>query len=385
MTALHALGNGLAGTLLRQAVDARHTGRWEHADATLRAMTRQPIAAHPDQVGLYHGAPAVAYALRAASRPAYQGLSDCLDDAVARITTQRLTAAERRLDAGRPPRMSEYDLISGLTGLTALLLYTGTSTDLLHRGLTYLTRLLTEPVAVDGTPVPGWWTTDSPRGIPDPAQPTGHGNFGLAHGVTGPVALLALAALAGHTVPGQLDALRHTIMLLTDWARPLSDGAGYAWPEHVTLDQWAAGPPPTARRTRPSWCYGSPGITRALQITAQATQDENLQRQAETILTGCLTDPAQLDQLTDTSACHGWAGLILTASHAAADALPGSTLPDLLPDLQERFDTTVRNAPTSRARGLLTGEDGVILTRRIVPSTHLTDPAGWQTCLLLNA
>ncbi|WP_369372337.1 lanthionine synthetase LanC family protein [Promicromonospora sp. Populi] len=384
MTGLHALGDGLAGTLLREVVVARRTGRWDRADATLRAMARKPIASHPDQVGLYRGAPAAAYVLHTADRPAYRAQADRLDQAVTRIVEQRLTAAERRLDDGVPPRMREYDLISGLTGLTALLLHTGSSPDLLHRGLAYLTRLLTEPTSTGDAEVPGWWTTDSPRGVPDLAMLGGHGNFGLAHGVAGPVALLALAAHAGHVVPGQLEALRHTGALLTGWARPIPDGAGHAWPAHVTPDQWTAGPPPAARRTRPSWCYGTPGIARALQLAARATDEQDLQRHAEMILAGCLSDHAQPDQITDATVCHGWAGVILVARHAAADALPDSDLPALLSDVEEQFDRTVHDEPATYARGLLTGHDGVILATETTPATTISDPAGWQTCLLLD-
>lgn len=52
--------------------------------------------------------------------------------------------------------------------------------------LRYLVRLLQQPVTVNGEAVPGWWTSDSPSARPDAAWPTGHGNFGMAHGVAGP-------------------------------------------------------------------------------------------------------------------------------------------------------------------------------------------------------
>ncbi|WP_245997264.1 hypothetical protein [Streptomyces armeniacus] len=44
----------------------------------------------------------------------------------------------------------------------------------------------------------------------------------MAHGVAGPVALLALCARAGHTVPGQYEALVAACRLLEEWARPRS-------------------------------------------------------------------------------------------------------------------------------------------------------------------
>ncbi|MGH8910153.1 MAG: lanthionine synthetase LanC family protein [Egibacteraceae bacterium] len=41
---------------------------------------------------------------------------------------------------------------------------------------------------------------------------------------------------------------------------------------------------------RPSWCYGTPGLTRAQQLAALALGDRQRQRQAENALAGCITD-----------------------------------------------------------------------------------------------
>ncbi|MGW1807070.1 lanthionine synthetase LanC family protein [Streptomyces sp. NPDC002078] len=48
---------------------------------------------------------------------------------------------------------------------------------------------------------------------PSPRWPGGHGNFGLAHGIAGPLALLAMALRHGHAVPGQTQA----IIRICDW------------------------------------------------------------------------------------------------------------------------------------------------------------------------
>ncbi|GAB3474622.1 hypothetical protein GCM10027440_05300 [Nocardiopsis coralliicola] len=71
---------------------------------------------------------------------------------------------------------------------------------------------------------------------------------------------------------------------------------------------------------RPSWCYGTPGITRALQLAGLALGDPHRQEHAETTLYRCLSDPAQTAQLVDPPVCHGWAGVLATTWHAAADA-----------------------------------------------------------------
>ena len=378
----HDLGRGLAGTVVYQAVLAQDNGKWEGVHTAARTMAEQPAAAHPASASLYRGAPAMAYALHTAGHRAYSSALDGLDDALATLVTARLSDAHRRMDGGLPPRMQEYDLIGGLTGLGAYLLRRGTRPDLLDGVLHYLVQLFQQPVTVHGEQVPGWWTADSPSGQPDTAWPDGHGNFSTAHGVAGPIALLALCARAGHTVQGQRETLEHACSLLEEWSQR-SPGGGAAWPETVTLDRWLSGPRPLAHPGRPSWCYGTPGIARALQLAALACNRMGTQRHAEDILTSCAADSEQLARITDATVCHGWAGLCLAVDRAAADTTPGSALSRLLPSLRSRFATHLAQQALPDAAGLLTGADGILLT------LHTLNPArpvasGWETCLLLN-
>lgn len=79
---------------------------------------------------------------------------------------------------------------------------------------------------------------DSPSGRSDTAAwSTGHGNFGIAHGIAGPIALIALSARAGHSVAGQHQTLTQCCRLLEERAHCLPSGAT-AWPETLTLDGW---------------------------------------------------------------------------------------------------------------------------------------------------
>ena len=66
---------------------------------------------------MFHGAPAVAFVLRTGAHPAYAAMLAALDEHVNDLTARKLAAARERIDRGEPARPSEYDLISGLTGL----------------------------------------------------------------------------------------------------------------------------------------------------------------------------------------------------------------------------------------------------------------------------
>ncbi|MEV6309966.1 lanthionine synthetase C family protein [Streptomyces sp. NPDC051840] len=378
MTDVHDLGRGLPGALVYEGLIAGDSGRWDAAHGAARKMAGHRIAAHPG-AGLFFGAPAVAFALHAVGHPAYGAALATLDESVASLVSARLAAANRRMGSGQPPRMREFDLISGLTGLGAYLLHAGSRPGLLCEVLDYLVRLLTQPVRVCGEQVPGWWTSDCPAGDPDDGA--GHANFGLAHGLAGPVALVALAARAGHLVPGQRQALAASCGLLEQWAQPAPGGA--AWPETLPLDAWLAGPTGAFREGRPSWCYGSPGIARSLQLAAIACGQDTVRARAEEVLAECLGDPVQLARITDLTVCHGWAGLCLAADRAAADAPVSSPLRRMLPGLHSEFTTRLAADALPSTSGLLTGVDGVLLADRTLRTSRPV-PTGWATCLLLT-
>ncbi|MFF8913832.1 lanthionine synthetase C family protein [Streptomyces sp. NPDC015032] len=379
---VHDLGRGVAGTVVYQSVLAQDSGAWTAAHTAARTLAGQAATVDPPSASLYRGAPAVAYALHTAGHRAYRSALAELDRKIGPLVASRLSAARRRMDSGHPPRMREYDLIRGLTGLGAYLLSRGTGPDLLDGVLRYLVQLLQQPVTVEGNSLPGWWTLDSPSGEPDARWPLGHGNFGVAHGVAGPVALLALCSRAGRTVPGQHEALIAACRLLEEWLRPLPDG-GDAWPETITADGWRGGPPSRAHLGRPSWCYGTPGIARSLQLAALACGRTDTQHCAEEALLACISHACQLDRLQDATVCHGWAGVCLTADRAAADAASGSALPDRLSALCSAFTTHVAEHPLPRDAGLLTGSDGILLTIHTLNPNHRV-ASGWETCLLLN-
>ncbi|MDU0258478.1 lanthionine synthetase LanC family protein [Streptomyces sp. PU10] len=141
-------------------------------------------------------------------------------------------------------------------------------------------------------------------------------------------------------------------------------------------------PPAGAAPGRPSWCYGTPGIARALQLAALALHDDTARRLAEHMAFQAVTDFRQTCQITDASVCHGWAGLLLTTDRIASD----SVLPDLtgaLPALRARVQSAIAQGATPEDAGLLTGNAGVRLTQHTLTTPRPLD-LGWETCLLLN-
>lgn len=373
---LYSGGTGI--TLLHLENVHTGTGQWNLAHAWVRAMTQHKVTADPDTTGLFYGVPAVAFTLHSARQPAYAGFLQTLDDHLASITVHRLRAAHDRINRGLLPRLREFDLIRGLTGLGVVLLHRDTQPELLQDVLAYLVRL-TEPVTVEGEQLPGWWSSDGPNGRASCDWPGGHANLGIAHGIAGPLGLLATAHRRGITVPGHTEAISYLLEWLDDWRVGTNRGAW--WPGMISRAEHNANATQAPGPQRPSWCYGTPGLARAQQLAAIVLGDRSRQRAAENALAGCLTDHQQLAQISDASLCHGWAGLLHTATRAAADAVDDS-LTNLLPVLDAHLQTYLRLHGSSDEPGLLTGNAGVLLAQHAATANSMP-VTQWDASLLL--
>ena len=350
---------------------ASGTTGWQAAHDWLSQATRDGLSAGAN-AGLFYGAPALAFALHAAPQPGYAPARQVLDDGVSVIIRDRLAAAGRRLARGERPALAEFDLISGLTGLGAHLHRHCPEHHLMREILSYLVRL-TEPV--DG--LPGWWTL-SPPGRTAAYPPGGHGNNGMAHGIAGgPLALLALTYRAGIAVPGQLEAIGRICAWLDDWQQD-HDGRPW-WPETISLADHQRGQTSQAGPGRPSWCYGTPGIARALQLAALAAGDPVRQRTAEAAMAGCLADPHQMNRITGHGLCHGSAGLLMTVTAFAADA----AAPDDLPLDHATRLLLSEPAADGTGPGFLTGDAGYALALHAL-ATSAPPATRWDTCLLIR-
>lgn len=375
-----SLSKGAAGVAVLHGLRAQHGLADEKpVHAWLARATRDDLTAGPG-AGLWFGAPALAFALHAAAPGTYPGALTRLDDSATQLVHARLEAAHARIDSARRPSQYEFDLTRGLSGLGAYLLRRDPDSNLLRRVLAYLVRL-TEPVpAADeaGAGAPGWWTRDSSAHDRDPAFGAGEANFGMAHGCSGPLALLSLAMRQGVTVEGHAAAIARICQWLEDWRQQAPTGPW--WPERITANELRTGRPRQGGPLRPSWCYGIPGLARAQQLAALALGDAARQEAAEDALARCLADPVQLARIVDPAVCHGLAGLLATTWHAAIDA----STPDLtthLPHLLDALLAHARDTPPETSPGLIEGSAGIALTlHTVVTGTS----GGWSACLLLG-
>lgn len=124
-----------------------------------------------------------------------------LDPHVTALAHRRVDGGHARITRGELPAFAEYDLLHGLTGIGAHLLQHAPGSDALGRILAYLVAL-TRPLRIDGEDLPGWWVSHDPQVTTSSEFPGGHANLGIAHGISGPLALLAQALRRDVTVDG---------------------------------------------------------------------------------------------------------------------------------------------------------------------------------------
>ncbi|WP_037344952.1 lanthionine synthetase C family protein [Sciscionella sediminilitoris] len=356
-----------------------------HLAAANRSLT--PASPHT----LFDGIPALAFAARCAARQEgeYAALLDGLDSSVFAIARTRLEEERRRLDAGETLHtVRSFDLVSGLTGLGSYLFRRGTgdAESLLREILASLVRLV-RPIRRDGVRLPGWWAEQGP--VIGQEHRGGHVNLGMAHGIGGPLALLATTWTAGIRVPEQDAALAEIVAFLVGWSDV--DGSARFWPPTLTLDgeRLTASP-----RSRESWCYGRPGIARAIQLAGLALHREDWLTHARESVRDLATLPGHRWEVRDTGLCHGWSGLLHVLGRmqhddpgcglgTVLDRIAGRVLAEFDPRMPFGYRQHSRpGAPPTDEPGFLTGAAGIALAVHAYCSAEPKPASGWDSALL---
>ncbi|MBT3164744.1 lanthionine synthetase C family protein [Streptomyces sp. Vc74B-19] len=303
------LGSGSPGLALAFAGAARDAARQvPRAHAYLTAGTRAVSGGSVAASGIFKGPGALAFAVLVAHRTT-GGYVSALErfDAYQRdlVRTVLPPVEDRPL-----PTIGQYEVVRGLTGVGRYLLARAeTCEEPLRAVLGHLVRLSLGAVEHQGARVPRWWALDAPRIGSEAAFPGGHLNLGLSHGVAGPLALMALAWEQGVRVAGQREAMEATADLLETWA--VADRHGPFWPGYLSFAEWQRGPAAYDGAAKwPGWCYGAPGVSRALQLAGGALGRTDLSDLARASVERLLVLPRSDWGVNDHALCHGWSGAL---------------------------------------------------------------------------
>ena len=282
-----------------------------------------------------------------------------------------------------------FDVVSGLTGVGVYLLQRSAD-DQPSPELVSVVELLTGNRAI---PPPASWWTSGPALAHRPLGtlfPDGCLDCGLAHGVPGPLAFLARAWTHGVRTPQNASAIEATVSWLLEHQAP--DAWGANWPLAVPLPSAAAAPDPGrpgSRAARAGWCYGSPGVTRAIWLAGVALDRADWCELAVAAMKSVYRRPADLRQITTPSLCHGTAGLLQISQrfyHDTHDPDFSDQVALLTSELLEAFDPEQPFGFVNHERddhdnpGLLDGAAGVAATLLAVATDV---PPTWDQALLI--
>jgi hypothetical protein len=177
--------------------------------AAAEAAERSP----PVSAGMFGGLTGLAFAAWSLSREAtrYRRLLATIDETLFPQVTAQADSLSRLAMEG--VSFGEFDVISGLAGISAYLLVRRADPGAAAALGSALKSLVS--LAVDAGDRPRWWTPANLLGDEEMAALYPHGNLncGLAHGIPGPLALMALALSHGVVVPG----MEETVDRLVGW------------------------------------------------------------------------------------------------------------------------------------------------------------------------
>jgi lantibiotic biosynthesis protein len=368
-------------------------GEWDRPGHNYLASAGAAAELLPNpQAGMYSGLTGLAFAAWSLSRGGtrYRRLLTSIDTLLlprAAGQAQGLTRAD-----GDGMSVSEFDVISGCAGVGAYLLSRRDDPG----AAAALEAVLRAIVAIarGARPRPRWWTPAHLLFDEETAAMYPHGNLncGLAHGIPGPLALLSLAFARGIRVTGIEEAAeRLAVWLVTNRA---DDAWGVNWPYSVPLTREGR-PDRRAKAYGPSrtaWCYGAPGVARALWLAGVAFDRPAWRELALEAMQAVYRRPVAARYIDSPTFCHGVAGLLqITLRFAHDTRLPTFTeaAVDLTEWLLSAFEPNsvlgYRNWEPGGTRvdhpGLLDGAPGVLLT--LLAASSAVEPT-WDRMFLIS-
>jgi hypothetical protein len=347
-------------------------------------LSERPIGS----LGLFGGLCGLAFAAWLLSRHGtrYQRMLAALDEQiVARTLSMTKQMRVQRHGFGS----NQYDVISGLAGIGAYLLCRRLYPPAAEALDAVLDVLILLSEAEEGVP---HWYTPPERIMQERWQgkfPDGLLDCGLAHGVAGPLALLSLARSAGVVARGLESAIERLAIWLAE--HRLDDAWGVNWPA-----TYPAGPLERAQAplvpSRAAWCYGAPGIARALWLAGEALDRAPYRDLAVQAMEAVYRRPFAVRNIAAPTFCHGMAGLLQItlrfahdtrlpifheAGQALAEQLIGQYEPDSVlgfRDIEQPGDIHVEQP------GLLMGAPGAVL---VLLATATAQEPMWDRLFLL--
>ena len=218
---------------------------------------------------------------------------------------------------------ANYDMISGISGNLYYLLdcdYVQEEEDTIVRCIEYLLSF-TEDTIFDGKAIIRFHILQ-PNQNPNFDQKDfekGSVNFGLAHGMLGPLLALSKAYAKGFRVKGLREGIEK-IYRLYELFQSLNERGVPYWPGMITVEEyWDGVCKPEHLHRSCSWCYGNAGILRGLQKVAGYMHWPEKEQNYVEAMKRFLSQDIKAYDLFSPSLCHGFSSLVAiqTCAYAA--------------------------------------------------------------------
>jgi len=264
-----------------------------------------------NDTAIFYGMSHVAYSIDALSskapkiKPFLQGINDILLD--------KLSDYLKSADKKDFNTIGNYEVIKGLSGPFRYLLdYSGDAKmDEMIKQLIGVFVKRSKDITVLGHKVTGWHYYPSviEQKYMDVKMANGCINYGVSHGMGGPLAVLSMAYNKGFDADGLTDAINGLILEYMNAAYYVDDIA--YWPGRISLEQHAKLGEIENKPNAMSWCYGSVGILRVLYMSGVFMSDDTVKQFAleELIKIAMIDLPSYL--LFQPIVCHGYVGTAL--------------------------------------------------------------------------
>ncbi|NGX37298.1 MAG: Nisin biosynthesis protein NisC [Chlamydiae bacterium] len=322
-----SLSHGYPGILLFFATldDCYPNERWDEMSHQYVLKIKEAIEAEGvSDPSLFGGLAGICVAIDRASKrkTRYLRLLTTLNQhLIKQINAFLFPTLREKIRLGLPARMEFYDLISGISGIGAYLITQTDSAEAFDclKELLSLAIGLTRDIQIGSHCIPGWYVPSHYQFLEKDRleYPKGNFNLGMAHGVTGMLALLSTAQIQGISIQGQKEAIEK----ISAWiiAKKQVDAEHIYWPTRVNFEEEMDEKSSSSQQAPAAWCYGSAGIARCLYLAAKALNDKAVKDLSVSAFQSVFTRAPGSWILRAPSFCHGNAGVLTLATMMAHD------------------------------------------------------------------
>lgn len=353
-----------------------------------------------NQASIFVGLAGVCFSLQKASKSGvrYKKMLDKLNVMlIEMIEKNHIYQLKDNFYKKQPSNPFLYDIIVGISGIAVYIFNNLQFPNFEKTGYKIASLLiqLTEKIHVNGNEVSGWYVSADQQLMKREKDeyPNGCFNMGFSHGISGVLAALSLAYEKGIQIENQ----KNTILKLATWIIQYRKTVGDRcfWPPYISFEEAAYGFEAPVVISRDAWCYGAPGISRALLLAAKAINCKFLKKTAFEMFDNLLNQRTQKWNAYSPTFCHGLSGLAQLTYSMSLEASPREKLflierykefADLIfegfdEDLPFGFQDIETQIDGSKWKiskaGLLEGSAGILLT---LLNPELNSP-GWSSPL----